>query len=39
MFGAEIVLILILIRVFLPVGLILLLGEWIRRRETHYWTS
>jgi hypothetical protein len=37
MFGTEIVLALILIRVILPVGLMLLLGEWVRQREIHYW--
>lgn len=28
----------LLIRVVLPVGLLLALGEWIRRRETNYWS-
>lgn len=37
MFGIEMVLTLILIRVILPIGLILLLGEWVRQRETRYW--
>lgn len=27
----------ILIRVFLPVGLLLAIGEWVRRRESQYW--
>ena len=36
MFGTEIVLTLILMRVILPIGLMLLLGEWVRRREIHY---
>lgn len=37
MFGIEVILALTLIRVILPIGLILLLGEWVRRRETRYW--
>ena len=35
MFGTEIVLTLILMRVILPIGLMLLLGEWVRQREIH----
>jgi hypothetical protein len=27
----------LLIRVILPVGVLLTLGEWIRRREANYW--
>ena len=37
MFGIEVVLTLILVRIILPIGLILLLGEWVRRREINYW--
>jgi len=37
MFGTEIVLTLILMRVILPIGLMLLLGEWVRQREIHSW--
>jgi hypothetical protein len=37
MFGTGIVLTLILMRVILPIGLMLLLGEWVRQREIHYW--
>lgn len=37
MFGIEIVLTLILIRMFLPISLMLLLGEWVRRKEAHSW--
>lgn len=37
MFGIEVILISILIRIILPLGLILLLGEWMRRGETRYW--
>jgi acetyl/propionyl-CoA carboxylase alpha subunit len=27
-----------LVRVLLPVGLLLAIGEWVGRRENHYWT-
>jgi hypothetical protein len=37
MFGIEVVLLLMLIRVLLPLGLMLWLGEWIRKREIHNW--
>jgi len=37
MFGIEVVLTLMLIRIILPIGLILLLGEWVRQGETRYW--
>lgn len=36
MFGTEIVLTLILMRVILPIGLLLLLGEWVRQQERQY---
>ena len=36
MFGIEVILILMLIRVLLPLGLMLWLGELIKRRETQY---
>lgn len=38
MFGIEVVLILMLIRVILPLGLMLWAGELVRRRETPYWS-
>ncbi len=38
MFGIEVVLILMLIRVILPLGLMLWVGELVRRRETQYWS-
>jgi hypothetical protein len=28
---------LILVRVLIPVGLLLAIGEWVRRREIQYW--
>ena len=37
MFGIEVILGLILIRIILPIGLIFLLGEWVRQREAYYW--
>jgi len=27
----------LLIRIILPLGLLLALGEWVRRREANYW--
>lgn len=27
----------ILIRIFLPVGLLIAIGEWVHRRESRYW--
>jgi len=30
-------LILFLARAIIPFGLLILIGEWIRRREVHYW--
>ena len=35
--GTEVILTLILTRVVLPVVTLLLLGEWVRRREADYW--
>ena len=29
--------VILLIRIILPVGLLLTLGEWVHRRETNYW--
>jgi hypothetical protein len=37
MFGIEVIVFLMFVRVILPLGLILWLGEWMRQRETHYW--
>lgn len=33
MIGFEVILTLIVTRILLPVGLLLLIGEWVRRRE------
>ena len=35
--GFDVILTLILTRLVLPFGVLLLLGEWIRRREAGYW--
>ena len=37
MLGIEVILFLMFVRLILPLGLLLWLGEWMRRRETHYW--
>lgn len=37
MSGIPIVLMMILIRLVFPIGMVLCLGEWVRRRETQYW--
>ena len=37
MFGIEVILTLILMRIILPIGLVLWLGEWMSRNETYYW--
>ena len=37
MFGIEVILTLTVIRIILPIGLMLLFGEWVRRKETCYW--
>jgi hypothetical protein len=31
--------ILFLVRVLIPVALLLILGEWVRRREIRYWLN
>lgn len=35
--GIEIVLLLFLVRLVVPFGLLLLLGEWMRRGQVNYW--
>ncbi len=37
MFGIELVLTLMLIRLMLPLGLILWIGALVKQRETQYW--
>jgi hypothetical protein len=38
MIGAEVILTLVLTRVVVPVCILLLVGEWYRRREANYWS-
>jgi hypothetical protein len=35
--GSEIVALLFILRLIIPFGMLLLAGEWIRRREVYYW--
>jgi hypothetical protein len=35
--GSEIILLLFVIRLILPFGLLMLVGEWLRRKESNYW--
>ena len=37
MIGTEVILTLVLTRVVLPVFILLVIGEWSRRREANYW--
>ncbi len=37
MYGIEVMLTLFFTRIVLPFGLLLLVGERVRRRETNYW--
>lgn len=37
MFGIEVVLTLVILRIILPIALVLWLGEWVRQREISYW--
>ena len=37
MFGVEVVLTLIILRIILPIGLVLWLGERVRQRDISYW--
>jgi hypothetical protein len=34
--GAGIMLLLFIVRIVIPFGLLMLLGEWIRRKESNY---
>jgi hypothetical protein len=38
MFGTEVILTLAFTRVVLPVFVLLLIGEWSRRRDARYWS-
>jgi hypothetical protein len=35
--GLEIIMLYLLFRLILPFGLLLLIGEWVRRRYVNYW--
>lgn len=35
--GSEIILLLFVIRLIIPFGLLMLVGEWLRRKESNYW--
>jgi hypothetical protein len=35
--GSEIVLLLFVVRLIIPFGLLILIGEWVRRKESNYW--
>jgi hypothetical protein len=35
--ASEIVLLLFVIRLILPAGVLMLIGEWLRRKESNYW--
>jgi len=35
--ASEIVLLLFVIRLVLPAGVLMLIGEWLRRKESNYW--
>lgn len=35
--GSEFFILYFAARVVLPFGVLLLIGEWLRRKETHYW--
>jgi hypothetical protein len=35
--GFEIVLLLFVVRLIIPFGLLMLVGEWLRRNESNYW--
>jgi hypothetical protein len=35
--GSEIVLLLFIVRLIIPFGLLMLVGEWIHRKESNYW--
>jgi hypothetical protein len=35
--GSEIVILLFAVRILIPFGLLILIGEWMSRREARYW--
>lgn len=38
MIGTEVILTLVLTRLVVPVCILLLIGEWSRRRDANYWS-
>jgi hypothetical protein len=37
MYGSEIILLLFVVRLIIPFGLLMLVGEWLHRKESNYW--
>ena len=35
--ASEIIVLLFVLRMVLPFGMLLLVGEWLRRKESNYW--
>ena len=35
--GSEIILLLFVFRLIIPFGVLMLVGEWLRRKESNYW--
>ena len=35
--GSEIILLLFVVRLVIPFGLLMLVGEWLHRKESNYW--
>jgi len=35
--GSEIILLLFVVRLIIPFGLLMLVGEWLHRKESNYW--
>ncbi len=35
--GSEIILLLFVVRLVIPFGLLMVIGEWFRRKESNYW--
>lgn len=35
--GSEIILLLLVVRLIIPFGALMLVGEWVHRKESNYW--
>lgn len=35
--GSEVILLLFVLRIIIPFGLLMLVGEWLRHKESNYW--